>query len=91
MSPVSNGCKYIVHGRDRLSSWPEARALRDEKARSIATWLYEDILCRWGSLRMIVTDNGESFKAALKYIADKWGIKHVTISPYNSRANGAIE
>ena len=69
----------------------QAQALRDEKARSIALWLYEDILCRWGTLRTIVTDNGESFRAALKWIEIKWGIKHITISAYNSQANGAIE
>ena len=91
MSPASNGCKYIVHGRDNLTSWAEGRALRDEKARSIALWLYEDVICRWGSMRIIVTDNGESFKAAVKWIESKWGIKHITISPYNSKANGTIE
>ena len=91
MTPASNGCKYIVHGRDNLTFWPEARALRDEKARSIAHWLYEDVLCRWGSLHTIVSDNGESFKAAVKWAKAKWGIAHITISPYNSRANGKIE
>jgi ribosomal protein L21E len=40
---------------------------------------------------MIVTDNGPSFKAAAEWIAQKWGIKHILISPYNSQANGAIE
>ena len=91
MSPASNGCKYIAHGRDNLTSWPEARALRDEKARSIAMCIYEDILCRWGTLKVIVTDNGSSFIAAAKWIADKWGIKHIHISPYNSQANGSTE
>ena len=90
-SPASNGCAYIAHGRDRLTSYAEGRALRDEKAKSIATWIYEDILCRWGGLTTIVTDNGESFKAAVQWIAQKWGFKHITISAYNSRANGAIE
>jgi len=91
MTPASNGCKYIVHGRCSLASWAEARALRDEKARSIALWLYEEILCRWGSLRLIISDNAESFKAAVQWIEKKWGIKHITISPYNSQANGSIE
>ena len=91
MSPASNGCKYITHGRDRTTSWAEARALRDEKARSIALWLYEDILCRWGSLHTIVTDNGEPFRAAVDWAKKKWGIAHITISPYNSKANGTIE
>jgi hypothetical protein len=91
MTPASNGCKYIGHGRDGLTSWAEARGLRDEKARSIAMWLYEDIICRWGTIRMIVTDNGESFKAAAQWIEAKWGIKHITISAYNSQANGIVE
>jgi len=91
MSPASNGCRYIVHGRDNLSSWPEGRAIRDEKARTIALWLYEDILCRWGAIRLIVTDNGSPFVAAVKWIEQKWGIKHIRISPYNSKANGTVE
>ena len=91
MTPASNGCKYIVQGREAVASWVEGRALKDEKARSIALWMYEDILCRWGSISTIVTDNGSSFKAAAQWIEKTWGIKSVTISPYNSRANGTVE
>ena len=91
MTPASNGCKYIVQGREAVVSWVEGRALKDEKARSIALWMYEDILCRWGSIHTIVTDNGSSFKAAAQWIEKTWGIKSVTISPYNSRANGTVE
>jgi len=91
MTPASNGFKYIAHGRDGLMSYVEARALKQENGRAIALWLYEDILCRWGGLREIVTDNGGPFKAALTWIEKKWGIRHITISPYNSQANGAVE
>ena len=91
MTPASNGCKYIIQGREAVVSWVEGRALRDEKARTIALWMYEDILCRWGSIGTIVTDNGPSFKAAVEWIEKTWGIKSVTISPYNSRANGKVE
>jgi hypothetical protein len=91
MTPPSNGCSYIVHGRCALSSWMEARALRKENAQSIGQWLFEDIVCRWGSLVKIVTDNGSPFKKAVGWLAEKYGIKGVTISPYNSQANGAIE
>jgi hypothetical protein len=91
MTPVSNGHKYIAHGRDGLMSWVEARALKAETGRAIGLWIYEDILCRWGSLRTIVTDNGGPMKAGVAWIAQKWGINHITISPYNSQANGRIE
>jgi hypothetical protein len=30
-------------------------------------------------------------KAGVAWIAQKWGINHITISPYNSQANGRIE
>ena len=91
MNPPSNRYKYIVHGQCRLSSWMESRALREENAKSIGQWLFEDIICRWGSLVKIVTDNGAPFKKAVKWIEKKYGIKEVTILPYNSQANGVVE
>ncbi len=91
MTPKSNGCKYIVHARCHLTSWPEARALQKENAESIGRWLFEDIICRWGCLVEIVTDNGPLFIKAVKWLADKYGIRGIRISPYNSRANGSIE
>jgi len=66
MNPPSNGCKYIVHGQCSLSSWIESRALREENAKSIGQWLFEDIICRWESLVKIVIDNSAPFKKAVK-------------------------
>jgi len=39
----------------------------------------------------IVTDNGAPFVKALLYIEQKYHIKHIRISGYNSRANGIVE
>ena len=36
-------------------------------------------------------DNRAPFKKAITWIEDKYGIKRVTISPYNSQVNGAVE
>ena len=91
MTPASNGCKYIVHGRCALSSWMEGWPLRNENARSIGQWLFEDIICRWGCIVRIVTDNGGPFKKAVAWLEEKYGIRGIQISAYNSRANGKIE
>lgn len=91
MTPASNGCNLIVHGLDNLSSWAEARALKNQKARTIALWLYEDVLCRWGSLQTIVTDNGGNFVAAVDWLIEKYQIADIKISAYNSQANAKIE
>jgi Integrase zinc binding domain/RNase H-like domain found in reverse transcriptase len=91
MTPASNKCKYIVHGRCALSSWMEGRPLQQENARSIGLWIFEDIICRWGCIVMIVTDNAGPFTKALAWLEQKYGIKGITISAYNSKANGRIE
>ena len=91
MNLPSNSCKYIVHGRYGLLSWMKAKALKEENARSIGQWLFEDIICRWGSLVKIVMDNGALFKKTIKWLEKKYEIKRVTISPYNSQANGRVK
>ena len=65
--------------------------LRKETAQALGDWIFQDILCRWGALVEIVSDNGKPFIAALGYIEKKYHIKHIRISGYNSRANGIVE
>ena len=86
-----DSCKYLVHRRCGLSLWMEAKALKKENARSIEQWLFEDIICRWESLVKIVTNNRAPFKKAIKWLEEKYEIKEVTISPYNSQVNGIVE
>ncbi|KAI0038720.1 hypothetical protein FA95DRAFT_1460105, partial [Auriscalpium vulgare] len=66
--PASRGFKYIVQGRCSVSHFPEWRMLRQENAKSLARWIFEDVLCRWGALWEIVTDNGTPYLAAMKHL-----------------------
>ena len=91
MSPKSNGCGYILHGRCAMTSWMEGRPTRDEKGRTVGNWLFEDIVCRWGCLAEIITDNSSTYQAAVAWLEQKYGIVGIKISTYNSRANGKIE
>src|SRR5258707_1948671 len=91
LMPPAAGFRYIVQARCSLSAWPEWRALRVETTRTLAAFIFEDILCRWGAVEEIVTDNGTAFVAALNWLADRFGIRHIRISAYNSRANGIVE
>ena len=91
MTPASRGCKNIVHGRCALSNWSEARGIANENARQLAEWFFDDILCRWGTPEEIVTDNAPQMLALTKWLRDKYGVRGIRISPYNSQANGKIE
>jgi len=46
----------------------KAKALKEENARSIGQWLFEDIICKWESLVKIVINNGALFKKAIKWL-----------------------
>jgi hypothetical protein len=89
--PKAHGYHGLVHARCSLSAYPEYRPLRSENARAIAAFIFEDILCRWGALEEIITDNGTPFVKVLDILSGKFGIHHIRISAYNSRANGVIE
>lgn len=49
------------------------------------------MLCRWGAISEIVTDNGAAFVSAVRDLQKRFKIHHISISPYNSKANGIVE
>ena len=89
--PTSGGYKYIVQARCSLTHWPEWEMLRQETAKSLARFIMNNLIYRWGTLLEIVTDNGAPFVKAMNYLARHYHIKHIRISGYNSRANGIVE
>ena len=89
--PKSGGFKYLVQGRCSLMHYPEYRVLRTETAKTIGNWIFDDILCRWGTLSEIIMDNGPAFVKALNYLGKQYHIHHIRISGYNSHTNGIVE
>ena len=83
--------RYLVQGRCSISAWPEWRALVRETGPNLADFLFEEILCRWGAIIEIVTDNGAPWVWALNVLSEKYHINHIKIVPYNSQANGVVE
>ena len=65
--------------------------LRHENSRTIGLFVFEDILCRWGAIEEIVTNNGPAFVQAVEYLSKQYRINHIQISSYNSQANGPVE
>ena len=85
------GFQYIVAARDDLSRASEGRALRNIKAKTLAAFFWEEIICRYGAIGQVVTDNGAEVQEAFAELVRRYGIPHVRISPYNSKANGVVE
>jgi hypothetical protein len=69
--PHASGYRYIVQAHCLLSSYPEHRKLHKENGSTIGTFIFDNILCRWGALEEIVTDNGPAFVEALNWLAEQ--------------------
>jgi hypothetical protein len=91
LMPTAGGYRYVVQARCAMSSWPEWRPLRRETEKSLGNFIFEEIFCRWGGVAEICTDNGSAYVAAVDYLAEKYKIHTIKISPYNSQANGLVE
>jgi hypothetical protein len=69
--------RYIVQALCSLSSYPEHWKLRKENGSMISVFIFEEILCRWGALEEIITDNGPAFIEALNWLAEQYRIHHI--------------
>jgi len=65
--------------------------MRQDNAKNLGEWFFEDVICRWGCPQEVVTDNAPQMKKMLKWLESKYGIRGIRISPYNSQGNGKIE
>lgn len=83
--------KHFIHGRCTTTYYAEGRAVTNESTKALSNWIYQDLLCRWGALSEIISDNGAPWVKALDYVAKQYHIRHIRISGYNSRANGVVE
>ena len=90
LMPKAKGYRYIIHARCSLTSYPECKMVKHENFKTIAAFLYE-LVCRWGAIKILITDNAPQYLQAAELLAEKFHIKHIKISPYNSRAQGPIE
>ena len=82
--------RYIlVAAIDYATKWVEAVALRDNKASSVAKFLYRNIMTRFGCFVKLVSDQGVHFiNKVIKELTELHLIIHKKSTVYYSQANG---
>lgn len=84
--------KFIICAIEHLSRWPEAWATPDATASTTAQLIRNEIVCRYGPCRRIISDHGTNFCSKLMdNLLKYFDIAHVTTSAYHPKSNGAIE
>ena len=74
--------KFLVVGIDYFTKWVEAELLATITEKSIRSFVWRSIICRYGILRVLVSNNGKQFdNNAFKDFYSKLGIKNHYSSP----------
>ena len=81
--------KFLVVDIDYFTKWVEAEALATIAEKNIRSFVWRNIICKYGILRVLVSDNGKQFNNnALRDFCSELGIKNHYSSPAHPQANG---
>jgi hypothetical protein len=88
---IRSGNKYILVAIDHYSKWCEAKAIADHGAKTAARFLEDDLICRYGVPRFVLTDNGGEWGAEFETMCTDYAIHHQRTAPQWPQYNGMAE
>jgi hypothetical protein len=57
----SRGMKYIIVAIEYFTKWAEAKAVKVDDAKATATFLYENVITRFGCPKIFISDRDKHF------------------------------
>ncbi|GBB92557.1 hypothetical protein RclHR1_20220003 [Rhizophagus clarus] len=89
---TKRGNKYIIVAMDYFTKYPEAKAVKKDNAKTVADFIYEDIICRHELPQKIISDRGSHFKnKMIEELIKKFNIKHKFSTSYYPQTNGLVK
>ncbi|KAL4272935.1 hypothetical protein GQ457_13G016540 [Hibiscus cannabinus] len=88
----SFGNTYIILAVDYVSKWVEAKATRNNDARTTVNFLKNFVFSRFGTPRSIISDRGTHFlNRVIEFLMKKHGVTHRVSTSYHPQSNGQAE
>ena len=88
---AEGGNKYILVAADYLTKWPEAWAIPDQEAKTIALKL-EELISRHGVPQILLTDQGKNFESKpIAELCDLLQIDKRRTTAYHPQCDGQVE
>ena len=85
------GNKYIVCCIEAFTKWPEAAAIPNKEAITVADFFLTNIVSRHGVPQTVVSDNGAEFDGEFSRLLEDCNIEHRHSSPNHPQTNGLVE
>ena len=80
--------KYLFVVIDQLSKWVELIPMRAATSKKVAETLENQVFCRFGTPKFILSDNGSQFiSKTIKQLCKQWRVHHYFTSPYHPQPN----
>ncbi|KAL5564930.1 hypothetical protein UlMin_028094 [Ulmus minor] len=90
--PHSFGYLYILLAVDYVSKWVEAIPCRTNDNKVVVKFLKEYILSRYGTPRIIISDQGSHFcNRSFEALMRRYGVTHKISTAYHPQTNGQAE
>ena len=84
--------KYVLLVVDSYSKWSEAFPLRTQEATEVAAVLFKEVICRYGTPNVLISDRGRNFLSNLvKALCELFQITRYYTSSYRPLLNGSVE
>ena len=88
----SFGNVYIITCIDHFTKFMEAAAVPSFDAETTATFIFNNIICRYGMVEQILTDQGVNYESRLiKQLCSLVGSDKLRTSTYHAPGNGTAE
>lgn len=86
------GNKYIMVVSDYFTKWTEAYAIPNQEARTVASRLVDEFVCRFGAPETLHSDQGRNFESKLmQEMCILLGIRKTRTTPYHPQSDGQVE
>ena len=84
--------KFLVVDIDYFTKWVEVEALATITEKNIRSFVWRNIICRFGIPRILVSDNGKQFdNSAFRDFCSELGIKITTPRPHTHKPMGKLK
>ena len=88
----TNGNRWILLAIDHMTNWIEAAAVPVADVKTVADFIHNNIVMRFGCPEVILSDRGTQFRSSLvAEYCKRQGIKQTFTSAYHPQSNGKTE